>query len=68
MIIGYAKTNISYNNNLRITTDTIYYDRKKQILYSSGDATIKDEENNIYKLNNKYNFTYLIKLLKQKIL
>ena len=66
LIISYGTTNISYNNILRITTDTIYYDRKKQILYGSGDATIRDEENNIYKLNNKYNFDLSNQIIKAK--
>ena len=66
LIISYGKTNISYNDNLKITTDTIYYDRKKQILYGSEDATIKDDEKNIYNLNDKYNFDLSNQIIKAK--
>ena len=66
LIISYGTTNISYNDNLTITTGTIYYDRKKQVLYGSGDATIKDEENNIYKLNDKFNFDLSNQIIKAK--
>ena len=39
---------------------------KKQILYGSEDATIKDDEKNIYNLNDKYNFDLSNQIIKIK--
>ena len=61
-----GNTKIIIENKYTLKSKNIFFDRNSQTIYGSEKAIIEDFEGNLYKLNDKFKFNNINKILKTK--
>ena len=66
LISTLGNTNMKVNSNYKLTSENIIYDRERQYISSKSEALIEDNENNYYKLKEKFTFDIFNEIIYSK--
>ena len=58
LISTLGNTNMKVNSNYKLTSENIIYDRERQYISGKSEALIEDNENNYYKLKEKFPYLF----------